>query len=67
MENGSPLLTLCTGIFFLFLVKMDVGPIFCINIDIMLVIMHYAICISHYAGFRTHSKLSHFWVASDSL
>ena len=67
MEKGSKLLTLCTGIFFLFLVKMDVGPIFCINLDIMLVIMHYALFISHYAGFGTHSKLSNFWVASDSL
>ena len=57
MEKGSPLLTLCTGIFFLLLVKMNVGPIFCINLDIMLVIMHYALFISHYANFGTHSKL----------
>ena len=33
----------------------------------MMVIMHYALFISHYAGFGTHSKLSNFWVASDSL
>ena len=33
----------------------------------MLVIMHYALFISHYAVFGTHSKLSNFWVASDSL
>ena len=33
----------------------------------MLVIMHFASFISHYAGFGTHSKLSNFWVASDSL
>ena len=33
----------------------------------MLVIMHYALFIIHYAGFGTHSKLSTFWVASDSL
>ena len=32
----------------------------------MLVIMHFALFISHYAGFGTHSKLSNFWVASDS-
>ena len=37
-------------------------PFFCINLDIMLVIMHYALFISHYAGFETHSKLSNFWV-----
>ena len=67
MEKGSQLLTLCIGIFFLFVVKMDVGPIFCINLVIMLVIMHYALCISHYAGFGTHSELSNFWVACDSL
>ena len=42
-------------------------PFFCINLDIRLVIMHYALFISHYAGFGTHSKLSNFWVASDSL
>ena len=30
----------------------------------MLVIMHYALFISHYAGFGTHSKLSNFWLAS---
>ena len=69
METGSPSLKLyCTGIFFLFLVKMDVGPIFfCINLDIILVIMHDALFISHYGGFGTHSRLSNFWVASDSL
>ena len=67
MEKGSELLTLCTGIFFLFLVKIYVGPIFCINLDIMLVIIHCALFISHYAGFGTHSKWSNFWVASDSL
>ena len=67
MEKGSELLTLCTGIFFLFLVKIDGGPIFCINLDIMLVIMHYALFISHYDGFGTHFKLSNFWVVSDSL
>ena len=33
----------------------------------MMVIMHYALFISHYAGFGTHSKFSNFWVASDSL
>ena len=33
----------------------------------MLVIMHNTLFISHYAGFETYSKLSHFWVASDSL
>ena len=33
----------------------------------MLVIMHDALLISHYAGFETHSKLSNFWVACDSL
>ena len=42
-------------------------PFFCKNLDIMLVIMNYALFISHYAGFRTHSKLSNFWVASDSF
>ena len=62
MGKGSELLTLCAGIFFLFLVKIDVGPIFCINLDIMLVIMHYALFIGHYADFGTHSKLSNFWV-----
>ena len=40
---------------------------FCINFDIMLVSMHFAFFISHYAGFGTRSKLSKFWVASDSL
>ena len=40
---------------------------FFINIDIMLVIMHYALFICHYAVFGTHSKLSNFWVGSDSL
>ena len=39
----------------------------CIHLDIMLVNMHYALFISHYAGFGTHSKLSNFWEASDSL
>ena len=29
----------------------------------MLVVMHYVLFISHYAGFGTHSKLSNFWVA----
>ena len=33
----------------------------------MLVIMHCTLCISHYASFGTHSKLSNFWVTSDSL
>ena len=33
----------------------------------MLVIMHYSLFMSHYAGFGTHSKLSNFWIASDSL
>ena len=46
---------------------MDVEPIFCINLDIVLVIMHYALCISQYAGFGTHFILSNFWVDSDSL
>ena len=41
--------------------------VFCINLDIMLVIIHDALFISHYAGFGTHSKLSNLWVASDSL
>ena len=36
---------------------------FCINLVIMLVIMYYAICISHYASLGTHFKLS----SSDSL
>ena len=67
MEKGS-LLTLCSGIFFILLVKMDVGPIFfCINLVIMLVIMHNTSCISHYASFGKHSKLSNCWVTSDSL
>ena len=65
MEDSSALMTLCTGILFFFLVKMDVGPIFlyksCHYAD------HFALCISHYAGFGTHSKLSNFWVSSDSL
>ena len=30
-------------------------------------IMHNTLCISHYASFGKHSKLSNFWVASDSL
>ena len=42
-------------------------PFLCINLDIVLVIMHYALCIIHYAGFGTHYKLSKFWVASASL
>ena len=33
----------------------------------MLIIMHYALFISHYAGFGTQSKLSNFWVTGDSL
>ena len=33
----------------------------------MLVIMHNTLCISHYAGFGKHSKLSNFWVTSYSL
>ena len=33
----------------------------------MLVIMDYTLCINHYASFGTHSKLSNFWVTSDSL
>ena len=33
----------------------------------MLVIMHNTLCINHYASFGKHSKLSNFWVASDSL
>ena len=49
------------------MVKMVVGPIFCINLVIMLVIMQYTLCISHYASFRTHSKLFNFWVTSDSF
>ena len=32
MKSGSPLLALCHFILFLFLVKMDVGPLFCINL-----------------------------------
>ena len=42
-------------------------PFVCINLVITPVIMHYALSISHYASFGTHSKLSNFWVASDSL
>ena len=40
---------------------------FCINLVIMLAVMRFAWCISHYAGFKTHSKLSNSWVASNSL
>ena len=42
-------------------------PFFCINLVSMLVIMHNTLCISHYASFGKPSKLSNFWVASDSL
>ena len=45
MEKGSPLITLCTDIFFCFLAKIDVGPIFGIYLVVMLVIMHYALVI----------------------
>ena len=33
----------------------------------MLVIMNNTLCISHYDSFGKHSKVSNFWVASDSL
>ena len=33
----------------------------------MIVTMHYALCISHYASFGKHFKLFNFWVASDSF
>ena len=47
----------------------DIGcwPTFLYKYVIILVIMHYSLCISHYAGCGTQSKVSNTWVASDSL